>query len=126
MQLDPLGSKKIDEKSAQEALTLAVRLQSESGNHITIEELKSTAQEAGIDQAYVEEALRQIEANKSAKKEKKARTFRFIVGVALLSLIIAFCIASIFVNFNIHAPTPFVFVIVLFVSMKKMRKYRDS
>ena len=61
MQLDPLKTQSsVDAKTAQEALALAIRLQQEKGERVSIEELQRTADEAGIDRVYLESALHQV------------------------------------------------------------------
>jgi hypothetical protein len=61
MQLDPLKKlTSIDAKTAQETLALALRLQQEHGERVTIEELHRTAAEAGIHPIYLEKALRRV------------------------------------------------------------------
>ena len=61
MQVDPLKTpRSVDAKTAEEALSLALRLQQERGERISIDELQKTAEEAGIDREYLESALQQV------------------------------------------------------------------
>jgi len=50
----------VDAKTAEEALALAVRLQQEKGDRVSIEELQRTADEAGIDRESLHRALHQV------------------------------------------------------------------
>lgn len=67
MQYDPLKQReiKVDTKTAEEALALALRLQEERGEDVSIDQLNKTADEAGIEREYLEEALNRIRAEKS-------------------------------------------------------------
>jgi len=47
----------VDAKTAEEALALAIRLQQERGERVSIEELQRTADEAGIDRISLHKAL---------------------------------------------------------------------
>lgn len=51
---------RIDAKTAEQALMLAIRLQEERGASFTLEQLHQTAAEAGIDQECLNEALKQV------------------------------------------------------------------
>lgn len=62
--LEPKGS--VDQKTAEEALALAIRLQQQGGDKVSIEQLQKTAEEAGIDREYLNEALAKIHAEKNA------------------------------------------------------------
>jgi hypothetical protein len=68
MHLDPLGStQQVDTKTAEEALKLAARLQAEHGDKVSLDELHRTASEAGINSAYLNAALAQIQQQQSPK-----------------------------------------------------------
>jgi uncharacterized membrane protein YeaQ/YmgE (transglycosylase-associated protein family) len=54
----------VDPKTAEEALALAIRLQQQQGERVTIDQLQKTADEAGIDPHYLEEALQRVQADK--------------------------------------------------------------
>jgi hypothetical protein len=62
----------VDAKTAEETLALALRLQQERGERISIEELQRTADEAGIDRIYLEGALKQV-AQKAHEQELEAQ-----------------------------------------------------
>lgn len=91
-------SPSIDAKSAEQALQIAVRLQQEGGQRVSLEELDKTAEEAGIDPAYVREALRRLQqqgqAQQSDTQKYRARLGRLFAGmmaglVAALVVILA-------------------------------------
>ena len=65
----------VDAKTAEETLALAIRLQQEQGQRISIEELHRTAEEAGIDRVYVQSALEQV--HKAQQKEQIAHEVEF-------------------------------------------------
>ena len=69
----------IDAKAAEEALRLAVRLQHEGGERVSLEELDRTADEAGIDRAYLREALRRLQ-QQGQEEQSAARMLRVRVG----------------------------------------------
>ena len=61
MQFDPLRAQNsVDAKTAQEALALAIRLQQEKGERVTMDELHRISVEAGIDPVYLDSALHQL------------------------------------------------------------------
>ena len=50
----------LDPKMAEEALALAIRLQQENADRVTLEELQRTAEEAGIHPAHLKSALKTL------------------------------------------------------------------
>ncbi|HLK16078.1 MAG TPA: hypothetical protein VKT78_14825 [Fimbriimonadaceae bacterium] len=84
----------IDAKSAEQALQLAIRLQQEGGERVSLEELDKTADEAGINRAYVREALRRLQQQGQEEQlvaqAARARLGRVFAGVmaALVAVIV--------------------------------------
>jgi hypothetical protein len=60
----------VDAKTAEEALSLALRLQQERGDRVPVAELHRVAEEAGIDPECLSDALRQLEDKKKADSLK--------------------------------------------------------
>jgi len=84
MQFDSLKAQtSIDAKTAQETLALALRLQQEHGERVTLDELHRTAAEAGIDPIYLEQALRRTTHNVPATFERFVR--RHVVAIAVVA-----------------------------------------
>ena len=90
----------IDAKSAERALLLAVRLQEEGGRRVSLEELDKTADEAGIDRAYLREALSQLQHQRQeeqlAAQLVRARRGRLFVGAmtAVVAIVVVFLARS--------------------------------
>jgi|GEM_PF-2195053 len=107
MQLDPLKTpRSVDAKTAEEALSLALRLQQERGERISIDELQKTADEAGIDREYLESALQQVTTRhiQPPEIEKIPRRFepRMIVMMAA-GIAVGFSVMTLFLaEGNIH------------------------
>src|ERR1019366_464883 len=68
----------VDAKTAEETLALALRLQQERGERVSLEELQRTADEAGIDRVYLEGALRQV-AKKTQMQEQLQEEEQLVV-----------------------------------------------
>jgi hypothetical protein len=102
----------VDEKTAQEALALALRLQSQNGPRISIDELNRTADEAGIDRAYVASALQQL----SSPPQVIPDQHRSLARMALSAGISAAIIACMVVSFQGHRSDRAESFIILFVS----------
>ena len=75
----------IDANTAQEALALAIRLQQETGERVTMDELRRTAIEAGIDAKYLEGALKQV-AGKAPTSAERFVPQKHIVTIAVLAV----------------------------------------
>jgi hypothetical protein len=93
---DPLRTQaSVDSRTAEEALSLAIRLQQQKGERVSIEELQRTAEEAGIDRVYLESALHQISQKAALEKESahesSLRKRRFIlIGIsAVVAILVA-------------------------------------
>ena len=97
MQLDPRKTQpSVDAKTAQEALALAIRLQQEKGERVSLEELQRTADEAGIDRVYLESALNQV-SNKPVESTVEPVDRRRIIamaGAAAIALITAIFLSA--------------------------------
>lgn len=62
----------VDAKTAEEALALALRLQQEHGERVSLEELQQTADEAGIDRVYLQGALKQVTEKAQRQAQQQA------------------------------------------------------
>jgi len=62
----------VDAETAQKALSLALRLQQEQGERVSVEELHRTADEAGIDRVSLERALNHITSLRSTNQTQQA------------------------------------------------------
>ena len=63
------GEQTVDAKTAQRALELAVKMQQDQGEQVSINELQRTAAEIGVAPEHVSEALRTIAAEKAAAEQ---------------------------------------------------------
>jgi len=84
----------VDAKTAEEALALALRLQQERGDRVSVEELQRTADEAGIDRVYLESALRQV-AHKEVHETQVMVPQRRRIMVMATAMAIAVLIAMV-------------------------------
>jgi hypothetical protein len=102
----------VDAKTAEEALALAVRLQQERGERVSIEELQRTADEAGIDRDCLEGALRQV-TQKAKETEQVAvrQTTRFTVMAVAMSIAVLIAVIGRVAPEVIDSPFFFVAVI---------------
>ncbi len=92
LQNEPQTRTTVDSKTAEEALALALRLQQEKGDRVSIEELHRTADEAGIDREYLDSALKHM-AHKEEQAEvvsqyQRPRVFAMAVGMAVAVFIV--------------------------------------
>ena len=96
MQHDPLRSESsIDKRTADEALALAVRLQQEYGDRVSMDELQRTADEAGIDRVYLESAIHRLTAEQSVPLESvRLRTMLLAMAVSVAFVLLLTVSAS--------------------------------
>ncbi len=83
----------VDSKTAEEALKLALRLQAEKGERVSVEELQRTADEAGIDRVYLESALHQV--TQKAEAQERALSLQAQEGLRCRSRRISFMLAGV-------------------------------
>lgn len=127
MQLDPLRAQtSVDAKTAQETLALAIRLQQEKGDRISIEELQRTADEAGIDRVYLESALHQV-SQKAEPVHQPLMPDRRMLAI-LVAIAVVFMAALGTVPGGIHGRThsPIIYLAVFAVFMLARRSFRAS
>jgi hypothetical protein len=91
----------VDAKTAEETLALALRLQQERGERVSLEELQRTADEAGIDRVYLEGALKQV--TQKAQDEQLAAQDNLIHNRRLIVMGAAFATAVIVALFVTHS-----------------------
>ena len=109
----------VDAKTAEETLALALRLQQERGERVSLEELQRTADEAGIDRVYLEGALRQV-AKKAQMQEQLQEEEQLVVPRQKKRFIvmgIAMAVAILITTIGRVAPevveSPFFFIVLI-------------
>lgn len=70
-------------------MALAIRLQQENGERVSIDDLRRTAVEAGIDPIYLETALNRIHTQAPAKAERLVPQ-RHVVAIVVVAVFIMF------------------------------------
>jgi hypothetical protein len=112
----------VDAKTAERALEMAVQLQRERGELVSVDELHRTAAEAGIAPELVAEALKKIEAEKQMAEYNGAQRRLGIIAIA--SGLIAASLALLLTLTHFHDNT--VLVIGFVVAIVVMRRIRRS
>ena len=85
-----LAETSVDAKTAEKALALAIRLQQERGEQISIAELQRTADEAGIDRESLQRALDQLAKVEAEPRRLGAAPTLVICAVVLVVASMAF------------------------------------
>ncbi len=134
MKLDPLKSQPtVDAKTAQEALALAIRLQQEKGERVSIDELQRTADEAGIDRVYLESALHQVTKKQVEVPAEPMNRRR--IGIIAAAAAIAMMVAVMASAPHGGEPTPVFYAALAIVAIslrgflrgsRRRRRWRDD
>jgi len=100
----------VDAKTAEQTLALALRLQQEGGERVSLEELQRTADEAGIDRLSLERALHQV-VHQNAQTNLEPQRRRRLITMAI-SAVMALTISLTMKGGTDHNPFLF-FLLVL-------------
>lgn len=112
----------VDAKTAERALELALKIQQEQGDRVSIDELHRSAAELGVDPEHVSQALRKIEAEKAAKQHQanlsRSRLAAFASAGVVAILIVG--LASRTHLFGIHQ-FPIILAVMAILALKLIR-----